>query len=1234
MLALQAWRSWRNARAVAILAASALTVGIGAATAIYTVVNAVMLRPLPYRDGGRFVAIFGGSSTDPTHISSLSAADARAYAAALQAFDAFGWFREAGKNLMYAGEPHHVQGVAVTTPLVPQLGVDPILGQWFTDDSGVVISRALWQRLGGDPAIVGKGLTLDGRGYTVTGVMPETFRLPVVSVGGTDVRTDVWTALDPNENAGAAYFVYARLKPGVTVEAADADADRIAAVIAKADPIGHPAYTAILLDLRAITIKEIRPTLLLLFAASGLLFLITCANAAGLLLARSVERVRDTATRVSLGAGRRHLATMYFLENLPVALAGTIGGLIASITLTPAIVSLAADYIPRSEEVVVDWTVLLFALAAGFLATALSGLVPLWQALRAAPADVLGDGARTTAGVRSRRVSHWLVVGEIALAFALLAVSAVLTLHLRQLARTAPGFDSNNLLTFMLSLPGPVAAEQGRRNQLQQRLVQALQALPGVERVAFSSDVPLDGCCFTTRVFPDGRPIGSASDPRTSFVIAGPGYFETMRMPLLRGRLLTDADRHEQPLSIVINDAAARLYWPDRDPVGARGKFLGTEGDPFVVVGIVGNVKNDGLGRPTVPEVYLSSLVVRLETMKVVMRTSGSPRTLLPAIRHAIATIDPEQPIHDVAMFSDIVRRSMTLERVASFLTVFFAATAMLMAMLGIYGVLTYFVRQRTVEIGTRLAIGATSRDILSLIVGGGLKTALYGVLAGVVVAAGSAVAIGRVFDIGVIGPTPFLYSALIVGTVAFAASVLPAWRASLLSPMVAIRNEPTSMWRMARDRAAERLRVLTDDDYASATIGPLITEVAASLRRARSFPEATQVALSTLQEHAGAQSVTLLESSGDVYRCEQLSIPAHGFLLNRLLHYPHPLAFTERDFDVWLRWAREFRPQHVAEIERLSRGGVRMAVPLRTKTEVVGVLLLGAPNKRERYTSSEKQLLRGSADVFALMIENGRLSDRAVEQEKLRKDVALAAEVQRRLLPSDAPHSPVASFAAFTLAARIVGGDYYDFLDLGAGRIGLTVADVSGKGVAAALLMSVVQASLRVISSERDLPLPQLAARMNAFLHQSTGANKYATFFYAQLDERNQRLTYVNAGHNPPFVVRRAETGAEVVELAAGGTVIGLFPEMDYEAASIDLQRGDLMVAFTDGVTEALNTDGEEFGEERLKDLLRGARGATAPEIASLLTETMKTWIGSAEQHDDLTFVVLSMRSPSPPGL
>jgi sigma-B regulation protein RsbU (phosphoserine phosphatase) len=375
-----------------------------------------------------------------------------------------------------------------------------------------------------------------------------------------------------------------------------------------------------------------------------------------------------------------------------------------------------------------------------------------------------------------------------------------------------------------------------------------------------------------------------------------------------------------------------------------------------------------------------------------------------------------------------------------------------------------------------------------------------------------------------------------------------------------------------------------------------------------------------------------LLEKAGGEYRGRTCSIPAQGVLLNLLRHYPHPLALSQGHFATWLRWARESRLEHVAEIEALASTGVQTVVPLRAKHEVVGVLLLGPPMGREQYTSAERQVLSDSGEVFALMLENARLTDRAVEQEKVRRDLAMAAEVQRRLLPPQAPRNEAATFAAFTLPARTIGGDYYDFLDLGEEDVGIAVADVSGKGISAALVMSVVQASLRVIASKRNESLCQLAVQMNRFLYQSTGANKYATFFYAQVENHGRRLRYVNAGHNPPHLVRRANGTTEIIELSAGGTVLGLFPETEFQEAAIELRPGDLLVAFTDGVTDALNTAGEEFGEERLKEVLRAAVGGTAVEISERLTATMRDWIGTAEQHDDLTFVVVAMKtSPGP---
>ena len=421
----------------------------------------------------------------------------------------------------------------------------------------------------------------------------------------------------------------------------------------------------------------------------------------------------------------------YFAEGMLVSLAGAAGGVLLSLTLTPAIVSMAADYLPRADEITVNWTVLLFALGAAVIAAALSCLAPLWQAVRTAPADVLGEGVRASASARSRRLSQSLVVAEIALAFGLLAVSTVLIFQLRALSRISPGFDADHVLTFVLSVPGTIADNRDTRVPYQRRLIEALETISGVDVVGFANQLPLDGCCQSTTIYAEGRPADLSASQRTSLMAVSPGYVPAMRIPLRRGRLLTERDLADDLIFVMLNEAAARRYWGGDDPVNAFGRFNDPAGPRFQVVGVVDDVKNQSLGEPTVPEVYLLSSIPRYESMNVAMRSTRSAASLLPDIRRVVRGIDPEQPIHDVATMRDIIRQTMTLQRVASLMTTLFAGAALLMATLGIYGVVSYSVRQRTVEIGTRMALGATNRGVFSLIVGGGLKMAAIGVVTG-----------------------------------------------------------------------------------------------------------------------------------------------------------------------------------------------------------------------------------------------------------------------------------------------------------------------------------------------------------------------------------------------------------------------------------------------------------------------------------------------------------------------
>ncbi len=1243
----QAVRSWKSAKGIAAFATLAFAVGTGSTTAVFALVNAVLLKQLPYAEGDRVVALFGGTATNPSSRSSISLRDVAEYQRRTTSFDVFGWFRLASFNLTAPGQPQHVKGTAVTPSLAHHLGVNPMMGRWFTDETGAVLSHALWRRLGASPNIVGQGLTLNGRRFTVTGVMPRGFLLPVVGPGTEGFQSEVWVYLDPSgrgeEEGRSAYFAYARRKPGVTLAEAVRDVERAAAEIVKLNPAPNSSYTARLDDLHTATIKQVRPTLLLLFGAAGLLLLITCANVATLLVARSVARTRETAIRVALGAPQGRLALFYLAEAMVVSVAGAAAGVLLSLALVRGAAAIAAQYVPASIEMGLEFRVLLFALGAAFLASTLSSMAPLWQALRTAPNDVLTDGVRASAGARARRLSQGLVIAEVALAFALLAASAVLIAHLRGLSRVATGFDYNNLLVFELTMPEEVIRSTARVSY-QRRLIEALEAIPGVSGAALASGIPLDGCCFGGAVYPEGRAAAAPDTQRNSFVFVSPGYFRTLSIPLRSGRVLeeSDADSAERLLRIVANQAAVAQYWPDRNPIGASGRFNVPDGDRFEIIGVAGDVRNDGLSRPTVPEFYLPSLVVPFNPMQFVVRSPRPTEQLISEVRRAIQRVDPTLPIHEPGTMHAIVRDSLVLERTSSFVMAFFAIAALLMATLGIYGVASYSVRQRTVEIGTRMALGAAGRDVLTLVVGGGLKMAAYGVGAGAVAVIASTWLLVRFFQIRDIGLFPFVWPTMLVAGVAAIASLVPAWRATLVSPLVAIRNEPGAAWSPAHQRLRQALAALWPAGSGRpgglvVSPGTLLTEFVASARQAESFPAALQMSLATLCKRFGAKSAVLFEkASGEAYRCVasawqaetvDYSLPAQGFLLNRLRSYPYPLAFSSGEFDTVLLWAREHAPRHIPEVLNLKKSDVRIAVPLQTKHEILGVLVIGPPSGRDGYDAAERQLLQNCAEQFALMIENARLTARVVEQEMLRRDVALAAEVQKRLLPERPPEAGIAALAAVSLPARSVGGDYYDFIDVGDHRIGIALADVSGKGIAAALIMSVVQASLRIISSEGNVSLPRVVEKMNRFLLRSTAANSYATFFYAQIDESTRQLRYVNAGHNPPYLLRPAAQESSMHELSTGGAVIGLFPHMSYSEATVDLQSGDLLVAFTDGVTEALNATDEEFGEQRLKDLLWEVVHLPVHDIASRIAEELRNWIRDAAQYDDLTFIIMKVK-------
>ncbi len=1236
----------------------ACAVGIGATTAIFTVVNGVLLRPLPYPDGDRFVMLYRENTTNPATMNWMSGPELQDYERQTTAFDAFGWFVARRFRLTTAAEAQFVRGAEVTPALARELG-SPRLGQWFVDETSAVVSTSLWRRLGGGREVIGSTIALDDRPYTITGVMPPEFQLPLASLGGTRGDTEVWIPLDPSApgaSRGSGLSVaYARRKSGVSLEQARADARRVATAVAAIEPAFYQNYTAGVADLREATIglmgSTVQAPLLILLGGAGLLLIIACANVATLLLARSVARARETAIRVALGASRRQLALRCFAEGALVSVAGGAAGVGLSVILVRQILAEASGFIPRVDDIAIDWTVLGFSVAVAIATGVLAGLAPLWQSSRTAPNAVLTEGVRASAAAPAQRLSKAFVVAEIALAFALLTTSASLVVHMRNLERGSLGFDPGGLVAFSLTLPRGTGTPQERTEQrrvAQARLLDALRRTPGVTAAAFASRPP-DPLCGGTTIHLEGQPT-NAPAPRVCVTLTSPDFLSTMRIPLRAGRLLNESDQSTEGRTVVINETAARAFWPGRDPIGATARLSTPDNDRFEVVGVVGDTRNEGLNRPAVPEIYVAA--PGINPMNVVVRSELLATQTIGALRGAIRQADPTLVIENERTIPDLVLANVTLERLSSLIMTVFGVAALVMATLGIYGVVSYFVRQRTVELGTRMALGAVNRDLVALVLGGGLKLALAGLAVGSIALVGGVPLLVRYLEVANVGWLPFAGSTGMVALVASAAAAVPAWRTTLLSPMVAIRDQPPSGWQWTRDtiqRAVRDIRQAVGGDGELDASPGLLTAFVDAARHADSYRGALGAALASMCAELGVESAALAGrdagSQGD-YRCLVAAgaldaaapvVAGEGFLIRRLRAYPLPLPFASHDLAALAEWAAAHRPDQLDEIRTLAAAGVRLAVPLRTRHEILGVLLLGDRPGRAGFSAQEKQVLRACADQFALMIENARLTDRVIEQETLRRDIALASDVQRRLLPDAPPRAACAEFAASSVPARRIGGDYYDFVELGDGQIGIALADVSGKGVPAALIMSVVQASLRIISSAGDVQPPRLVARINQFVYQSTPASKYATFFYAQLDERRRVLRYVNAGHNAPYLLRarRAPEGsapedstpARIEELTVGGTVVGMFPETDSDEATVELFSGDVLLAFTDGVPEAHNPGREEFGEARLQAVLRQTAHLSAGEISARLTAELTGWIREAEQYDDLTFVVMKVR-------
>ena len=886
----QAWASWKAAPGVAVLAVVAFALGIGSATAIFTVINGVLLQPLPYPDGERFVSLYGVNTTNPDRTWTMSPPELQDYQQQTTSFDAFGWFRAGRFRMTAPGDPRFVPGAAVTPALARELG-SPRLGGWFGNDTSAVISTSLWRRLGGGRDIIGRVITLDERQYTISGVMPPAFQFPLASFGGTSGETEVWIPLDPSprdaNRGNAAYSAYARRKPGVSLEQAHADVKRAAALVAATDPQRYQFYTADVADLRQATIglrgSTVRAPLLILLGGAGLLLLIACANVATLLLARSVVRARETAIRVALGASRRQLALHYFAEGLLVSVVGAAAGIGLSVIILRQILEVASGFISRVADIGIDWNVLGFSVAIAVATGVLASLAPLWQSIRTAPNAVLAEGVRASAAAPAQRLSKAFVVVEIALAFALLTMSAILVVHMRNLERVPLGFDPEGLIAFNVTLPRGAGTPQERaaqRRSEQARLMEALRQTPGVTAAAFASALPAGLFCGDTPIYIEGR-AREALAQRVCPVGATPDFFSTLRIPLRAGRLLNESD--SQPRSapaVVINEAAMRAYWSGRDPIGTSVRLSTPDNDPVEVVGVVGDVRNSGFYRPAAPEIYVPAAVLGVNAMNIVVRSDLPLDQVTAGVRRTIYQINPTVVMEDVRTIHDIVLNTLRLERLSSLVMTFFGLAALMLATLGIYGVVSYFVRQRTVELGTRMALGAVHRDLVALVLGGGLKLALVGVAVGSIALIGAVSLLVRYLAVANFGWLPFAGSTAVVTLVAAAAAGVPAWRTTLLSPMVAIREQQPSVWRWTREgmaRAVDEIRqaVVGDDRGSDASPADMLAAFVDAARSADSYTGALRAALASVCTELRVESAALLERpagpQGD-YRCVAVS--------------------------------------------------------------------------------------------------------------------------------------------------------------------------------------------------------------------------------------------------------------------------------------------------------------------------------------------------------------------------
>jgi putative ABC transport system permease protein len=799
------------------VAAVTLALGIGANTAIFSLISAVLLRPLPFPQPGRIVQPLRQYKS--VTVPAISAALFDYWKAHNQVFNhlaAFS-FMPIGFNLAARGLPERVPGVRVSAEFFQVLGVAPILGRTFLleeDRPGgaqvVVLGYDLWRtQFGGSPGLLGRAITLDGQSYTVVGIMPPGFRFPVWS--NFDFGTDLWVPLQlPLQSLNPAndYATLGRLNPSITLKQAAASLTMLTQRLRKEFPSGvDEDETAAVISLHEGLVGNVRPALLVLMAAVGLVLLIACVNVANLMLSRAMARRKEIAVRTALGAGRARVIRQLTAESVLLALLGGALGLLVALSGDHLLVAISPVGVPQFAAIGLDWRVLLFTLVVSVLTGLLFGLVPAVSVSKSDLHQSLKEGAlRATAGGEQRKLSGILVVAETALSLMLLAGAGLLLASFVKIANINPGFDPRHVLTFETTLPEAKYGTPAALSTFYREVLQRLQALPGVEAAANVTALPTEmGPDLPFTIEGRAGSSGSQAYGNSEYRMVSPEYFRAMRIPLLRGRFITVSDLANSPGVVMVNQTMARQFWPDQDPLGHAiiiGKGMGPEwiDRPRQIVGVVDDVRNISLNEPARPEMYvpytqvppyITATEVKEIPTRWVLRTKGDPSAFAAAAGKAVLSVDSNVPIARVKTMNELLSSSISRWRFNMLVLGIFAALALILAAVGLYGVLSYTVAQRIHEIGIRMALGANKTDVLKLVVGQGLRLALIGVGLGIMGSLGlTRFLASLLYGVQPTDPLTFAAVSFLLTSVALLACYIPARRAAKVDPMLALRYE------------------------------------------------------------------------------------------------------------------------------------------------------------------------------------------------------------------------------------------------------------------------------------------------------------------------------------------------------------------------------------------------------------------------------------------------------------